>query len=71
MKSPQIFSLVYASFMLIAPDTGLWSRGADVPFLLVSPLNVFFLKEVTKMYTKVNKQNHKQVKIKLNTLKRS
>ena len=38
--------------------------------LLMSPLNVLFLKEVSKMSMKINKQNHEQVKIKLNTLKK-
>ena len=37
------------------------------PFLLMRPLNMLFLKEVTKMYMKTNKHNYEQVKIKLNT----
>ena len=37
----------------------------------MSPLNIAFLKEVTKIYMKIDKQNHEQVKIKLNTIKRS
>ena len=39
------------------------------PFLLMSPLNVLFLKEV--IYMKINKQNHEQIRKKHNTFKRS
>ena len=46
--------------------------SVHVPFLLMYTLNVLFLKEVKpKMYIKINKQNHGQIKVKLNTLKRS
>ena len=40
------------------------------PYLLMSPLNVFFLEEVNKTtYMNINKQNHEQIKIKFNTFR--
>ena len=45
-----------------------------LPFLLGDSFKCALLKEVTNnvtMYTKINKQNHEQIKIKLCTLKRS
>ena len=43
----------------------------DVPFFLMSPLNMAFLKEVTQNIHENQQESHEQIKTKHNTLKRN